>query len=440
MISWQQLNEQQRNQLLKRPVSANQVEINQIVSSIIQDVRSRGDATLMELAEKFDGISLSNIRLTEAQKAKTLLRLSPERQAAIELAYRNIKTFHQAQRAQDITLSTSPGVTCQLMSRPIQSVGLYVPGGSAPLPSTVLMLGVPAQIAGCASVVLCTPADSSETNLGSVTPEILFAAQLCGIQDIYLTGGAQAIAAMAYGTESVPKVDKIFGPGNSYVTEAKLQVSQDVLGAAIDMPAGPSEVLVIADSRANPAFIAADLLSQAEHGPDSQVILVCDDASVIAETEREVERQLTSLPRAETARQALEKSQFILTETLRQSIDISNDYAPEHLIVQTEEPGSLLPLLNNAASIFLGAYTPESAGDYASGTNHVLPTYGYSRVLSSLNLGDFSRKFTVQTVRRQGIRAIGPAIMTLAEAEGLDAHKNAVAIRLTQIEQEASRD
>lgn len=433
MLVWQSLTQQQQQDVLTRPVVAGKEGLAATVSAIIADVKRYGDQTLLDLTEKFDGIKLDSVVLSADKKAATLKTLKADAKAAIELAYNNITKFHQAQVAEDISVDTTNGVNCQLLTRPIAAVGLYVPGGSAPLPSTVLMLGVPAQISGCKRAILCTPPDTSEDNYGSVTAEILYAAQLCGIEEIYLTGGAQAVAAMAYGTQSIAKVDKIFGPGNSFVTEAKQQVSQDPFGAAIDMPAGPSEVLVIADKNANAKFVAADLLSQAEHGPDSQVILVCDDEAVIKATEVELEAQLALLPRAEIARKALSHSQLILTESLEQSIEVSNAYAPEHLIVQTDDAESLLPQLDNAASIFLGAYTPESAGDYASGTNHVLPTYGYSKVLGSLNLADFNRKFTVQTVSKQGMKNIGPAIMTLADAEGLDAHLNAVKVRLEQI-------
>lgn len=440
MIEWQSLSSIQQQQAIERPVLAGRADLSSAVQAIIDQVKKQGDAALLSLAEKFDGIKLPQLRLTDQQKQQTLTLLSDEAKAAIDLAYGNIKQFHQAQVANDISITTSNGVTCQLMNRPIAAVGLYVPGGSAPLPSTVLMLGVPAQISGCKRVVLFTPADTRAENYGSITPEILYAAQICDIDEIYLSGGAQAIAAMAYGTDSVAKVDKIFGPGNSYVTEAKQQVSLDPLGAAIDMPAGPSEVLVIADADANPEFIAADLLSQAEHGPDSQVILVTDSKPVLEATQTALESQLAVLPRAEIARKALANSQLILTTSLEQSIEVSNLYAPEHLIVQTENATELLPSLENAASIFLGAYTPESAGDYASGTNHVLPTYGYSKVLSSLNLADFNRKFTVQTVTEEGIKNIGPAIMTLANAEGLEAHRNAVQVRLDALTQGTPND
>lgn len=436
MIVWQQLNELEKQQVLARPAMSNKQDLSQAVSTLIEQVKTNGDDALLSLTEKFDGIKLDQVALSQTQFETSISLLTDDTKQAIELAYSNILKFHQAQVSKDIEVETSSGVLCQLITKPITSVGLYIPGGSAPLPSTVLMLGVPAQIAGCKRVVLCTPPDTSENNFGGITAEILYAAKLCGITEIYRVGGAQAIAALAYGTESISAVDKIFGPGNSFVTEAKQQVNQDPYGAVIDMPAGPSEVLVIADEFANPSFIAADLLSQAEHGPDSQVILVCDNQDVIEQVQVQLEQQLTLLPRADIARKALAHSQLILTDNLAESVLVSNLYAPEHLIVQTEQPRALLPELDNAASIFLGAYTPESAGDYASGTNHVLPTYGYSKVLSSLNLADFSRKFTVQEVSKQGMLNIGPAIMTLASAEGLDAHKLAVKVRLDQLKTE----
>ena len=436
MIEWQQLSDTERAKILSRPVMNNKAGLSAAVSELINEVREQGDATLKSFTKRFDQVELEEIAIPEALKEFSLLKLSDKSKSAIDLAYKNIRAFHLAQIKQTVEVETCPGVTCQLKTAAISDVGLYIPGGSAPLPSTVLMLGVPAQIAGCSRIVLCTPPDTSDSNFASITPEILYAAKLCGVDEIYRVGGAQAIAAMAYGTESIAKVDKIYGPGNSYVTEAKQQVNNDPLGAVIDMPAGPSEVLVIADENANPAFVAADLLSQAEHGPDSQVILVSDSSELIAKTEAELAAQLARLPRAEIAEQALKNSSLILTKSLSQSIAISNMYAPEHLIVQTENAELLLDQLKNAASIFLGAYTPESAGDYASGTNHVLPTYGYSKTLSSLNLDDFTRKYTVQTVTKQGMHNIGPAILALAEAEGLEAHRNAVALRLAELEKE----
>lgn len=436
MIEWQQLSDSERSKVLSRPAMSNKAELTSSVATLIEEVKQGGDASVLALTNQFDKIELDQLALPEALKEFSLLRLSEKSKSAIDLAYKNIRAFHLAQVKQTIEVETCPGVTCQLKTAPISDVGLYIPGGSAPLPSTVLMLGVPAQIAGCERIVLCTPPDSSEDNFASVTPEILYAAKLCGVTEIYRVGGAQAIAAMAYGTESLKKVDKIYGPGNSYVTEAKQQVNNDPSGAVVDMPAGPSEVLVIADNKANPAFVAADLLSQAEHGPDSQVILVSDSKSLIEQAQLELDKQLAQLPRAEIAKQALSNSNLILTGSVDQSIAVSNAYAPEHLIVQTEDADALLPKIKNAASIFVGAFTPESAGDYASGTNHVLPTYGYSKTLSSLNLDDFTRRFTVQKVTKQGMKNIGPAIVVLAEAEGLDAHKNAVALRLKELEKE----
>lgn len=436
MIEWQQLTKSEQEQLLSRPVMNNKAGLSTAVTELINNVRENGDAALKALTKQFDQVELEEIAIPEALSELSLLKLSEKSKSAIDLAYKNIRAFHLAQVRQTIEVETCKGVTCQLKTAPISDVGLYIPGGSAPLPSTVLMLGIPAQIAGCSRIVLCTPPDTSETNFASITPEILYAAKLCGVDEIYRVGGAQAIAAMAYGTESIAKVDKIFGPGNSFVTEAKQQVNNDPMAAVIDMPAGPSEVLVIADENANPAFVAADLLSQAEHGPDSQVILLSNSKVLIETTESELALQLEQLPRADIANKALTNSSLILTNSLDEAIAISNRYAPEHLIVQTDNAEVTLARLKNAASIFVGAYTPESAGDYASGTNHVLPTYGYSKTLSSLNLDDFTRKYTVQTVTKQGMRNIGPAIMALAEAEGLEAHRNAVALRMAELEKE----
>ena len=345
---------------------------------------------------------------------------------AIETAYGQIRRFHQAQISEDIRVETTPGVVCTLKTEAIDSVGLYIPAGSAPLPSTVLMLGVPAQLAKCSRKVLVCPPNKS----GQLADEILVAASLCDIDEIYSVGGAQACAALAFGTESIAAVNKIFGPGNKYVTEAKKQLSQQVNGFAIDMPAGPSEVLVIADANANASFVAADLLSQAEHGPDSQVILLSDSETLINGVQLALEAQLATLSRATIARQALQQSRLILTKDLEQAVEVSNEYGPEHLIVQTDNAQQLLTSLRNAGSIFVGAYTPESAGDYASGTNHVLPTYGYSKVISSLSLADFSRRFTVQEITREGLSSIAECICELTDAEGLDAHKRAVTIRL----------
>ena len=358
--------------------------------------------------------------------------LSAELKYAIDTAYANVKRFHEAQLPKDIKLSTQPGVVCELKYQAIEAVGIYVPGGSAPLPSSVIMQGVLAQLSGAKTVVLATPVQGDK----AINPAILYAAKLCGITTLIESGGAGAIAAMAYGTESVPKVNKIFGPGNSFVTMAKQLVAQTIPGMAIDMPAGPSEVLVIADERANPEFIAADLLSQAEHGADSQVILLCNSESIIEQTQQALTRQLANLSRKETAEQALANSSLILVDSVEQAFDVSAQYGPEHLILQLADATPYLDKVKNAGSVFVGDYTPESAGDYASGTNHVLPTYGYSATYSSLNLLDFFRTYTVQTITKSGLTQLSKAILPLADAEGLDAHANAVSIRLEAIKNE----
>ncbi|PSV28895.1 MULTISPECIES: histidinol dehydrogenase [unclassified Photobacterium] len=424
-VVWQSLSESQRENLLARPAVNNGANISAIVSGIISDVRERGDEALLELTEKFDGIRPASIKVSDTEIDDACARLSTEMKEALQQAFNNISTFHKAQKQPTLRVETQPGIICEQMTRPVNSVGLYIPGGSAPLPSTVLMLGVPAKIAGCQKVVLCSPPP--------IADEILYVAKLCGIDDVYNVGGSQAVAAMAYGSETVTKVDKIFGPGNAFVTEAKRQVSNDFRGAAIDMPAGPSEVLVIADSSADPDFIAADLLSQAEHGPDSQVILVTPDPVIADKTADAIQRQLAQLSRADIAKEALGSSLLIVAETLPQCIAISNNYGPEHLIVQTRTPRDLVPLLDNAGSIFLGNWSPESVGDYASGTNHVLPTYGYTRTYSSLGLADFSKRMTVQELSADGLLGLAKTVTTIADAEGLDAHKRAVTIRVEKL-------
>ncbi|EAR54064.1 histidinol dehydrogenase [Photobacterium sp. SKA34] len=424
-VVWQSLSESQRENLLARPAVNNGANISAIVSGIISDVRERGDEALLELTEKFDGIRPASIKVSNAEIDDACARLSTEMKEALQQAFDNISTFHKAQKQPTLRVETQPGIICEQMTRPVNSVGLYIPGGSAPLPSTVLMLGVPAKIAGCQKVVLCSPPP--------IADEILYVAKLCSIDEVYNVGGSQAVAAMAYGSETVTKVDKIFGPGNAFVTEAKRQVSNDFRGAAIDMPAGPSEVLVIADSNADPDFIAADLLSQAEHGPDSQVILVTPDPVIADKTADAIQRQLAKLSRADIAKEALGSSLLIVAETLPQCIAISNNYGPEHLIVQTHTPRDLVPLLDNAGSIFLGNWSPESVGDYASGTNHVLPTYGYTRTYSSLGLADFSKRMTVQELSEDGLLGLAKTVTTIADAEGLDAHKRAVTIRVEKL-------
>jgi histidinol dehydrogenase len=436
IIKWSELNEAEQKQALARPALKDSKLLQDTVSKIIHQVLSTGDEAVLALTKEFDGADLQNLRLPVEQIVQAQTQVPAAVKSAIDLAYTNIKTFHEAQFPQDISVETQAGVLCEQRHVPLEKVGLYIPGGSAPLPSTVLMLGVSAQVAGCALPILCTPPSSA----GTVAPEILYAASKCGIEHVYLCGGAQAIAAMAFGTDTIPKVDKIFGPGNSFVTEAKQQVSQRVDGAAIDMPAGPSEVLVLADEHANPAFIASDLLSQAEHGSDSQAVLVSNSETLIKASQQQVLHQLAQLSRKQIAQQSIANSRFILTESMDEAVAVTNAYAAEHLIVQTENARELLKSLRNAGSIFLGAYSPESAGDYASGTNHVLPTYGYARNYSSLGLLDFMRRYTVQELSASGLQNIGQAIIDLANAEGLDAHSQAVALRLEELAGKAQQD
>ncbi|MBN3195250.1 histidinol dehydrogenase [Pectobacterium versatile] len=429
LVDWQRCSVEEQRQLLTRPAISASERITAVVSDILANVKSRGDSALRDYSAQFDKVQVNAIRVTEAEIAAASARLGDEVKQAMAIAVRNIETFHNAQKLPIVDIETQPGVRCQQITRPIATVGLYIPGGSAPLPSTVLMLGTPSRIAGCGRVVLCSPPP--------IADEILYAAQLCGIKEVFQLGGAQAIAAMAFGTESVPKVDKIFGPGNAYVTEAKRQVSQQLDGAAIDMPAGPSEVLVIADSGATPAFVASDLLSQAEHGPDSQVILLTPDAAMAKAVADAVEEQLTQLSRADIARQALASSRVIVARDLAQCIEISNQYGPEHLIIQTRDAESLVDSITSAGSVFLGDWSPESAGDYASGTNHVLPTYGYTSTYSSLGLADFQKRMTVQQLTPQGLLQLAPTIEILAQAEQLTAHKNAVTLRVAALKEQA---
>lgn len=428
---WQQCSEQEQTALLTRPAMTASDSISQSVADILDQVKQYGDEALKALSNKFDKVQINQIKLSNNEIKMAIDRVNPDLKQAMQLAVGNIKKFHQAQVKQTVTVETMPGITCQLVTRPINSVGLYIPGGSAPLLSTVLMLAIPANIAGCRKVILCSPPP--------IADEILYAAELCGVTEIYQLGGAQAIAAMAFGTESVPKVDKIFGPGNAYVTEAKRQISQRLDGAAIDMPAGPSEVLVIADSSANPAFIAADLLSQAEHGPDSQVVLLTPDEKMAQAVSLEVDKQLAQLSRQAIAEKALQESRLIVTQDLEQCVAISNRYGPEHLIIQTQNADELVEQITSAGSIFLGDWSPESAGDYASGTNHVLPTYGYTATYSSLGLADFQKRMTVQKLTPEGLKAIGNAVELMAQAEQLTAHKQAVTLRLAVLNQKNQR-
>ncbi len=425
-VTWKSLTARQRLAALQRPAQASRDTISATVADIVATVRREGDDALRIYTAKFDGAELRSLKVSAAEFAEAKKLLSAADQSALRTAYRNLRAFHLAQRSAPVRVETMPGIVCEKLIRPIDRIGLYVPGGSAPLFSTALMLGVPSQIAGNSVRALCTPCGRD----GRISPWILFAAQLCGITEVFKVGGAQAIAALAYGTTSIPKCDKLFGPGNAFVTEAKLQVSRDAAGASIDLPAGPSEVLVIADDRATPAFVAADLLSQAEHGPDSQVILVTFSEKFAQRVLAELEQQVSILPRGTTARAALERSRIFIAGSRDEAIEISNRYAPEHLILQVANPRELLASVTTAGSVFLGDFTPESLGDYASGTNHVLPTYGWARSCSGLGLADFSRTMTVQAASVAGLKKLGPVVEHLALAEGLAAHQRAVRVRL----------
>ena len=405
-------------------------QLNATVAAVLADVKTGGDRAVMAYEEKFDHAKLSTLAVSEAEIEEAERLVSEDLEQAIRLAYYNIRTFHEAQRFSGRKVETGPGITCWQKSVAIERVGLYIPGGTAPLFSTVLMLATPAKIAGCKEIVLCTPPDRE----GKVNPAILVAAKTAGVSRIFKAGGVQAIGAMAYGTESVPKVYKIFGPGNQYVMAAKQQVSlHDV---AIDMPAGPSEVCVIADETANAAFVAADLLSQAEHGTDSQVLLITTSENMLLQVQNEVERQLEQLPRKEIAAKTLENSLLVLVGSDSEAIALSNCYAPEHLIIQTQNYEQLAEQVVNAGSVFLGKYACESAGDYASGTNHTLPTHGYATAYSGVNLDSYCRKITFQHLTEQGVQHIGRAVELMAEAEQLDAHKNAMTIRLKEVKNE----
>ncbi|EGT4370712.1 histidinol dehydrogenase [Cronobacter malonaticus] len=429
IVDWNACSAQQQRELLMRPAISASESITRTVAEILDTVKARGDAALREYSAKFDKTDVAALKVTAEAIDAAAARLDDKVKQAMAVAVANIEKFHRAQQLAPVDIETLPGVRCQQVTRPVASVGLYIPGGSAPLFSTVLMLATPARIAGCKRVVLCSPPP--------IADEILYAAKLCGVQEVFQAGGAQAIAALAFGTESVPKVDKIFGPGNAFVTEAKRQVSQRLDGAAIDMPAGPSEVLVIADSGATPDFVASDLLSQAEHGPDSQVILLTPDAVMAQAVADATARQLEALPRAETARQALSASRIIVARDLAQCVAISNQYGPEHLIIQTRNARDLVDDITSAGSVFLGDWSPESAGDYASGTNHVLPTYGYTATSSSLGLADFQKRMTVQELTPAGFSALAETIETLAAAEQLTAHKNAVTLRVAALKEQA---
>lgn len=403
--------------------------VRETVAAVLADVRRRGDQALLEYEERFDGVTLTSLRVSEAEMAEAESLVGEPLKEALAVAAANIRRFHEAQRMQPISVVTTGGVTCSQRAVPIQKVGLYVPGGTAPLFSTVLMLAIPAKIAGCRQIVLCTPPDRQ----GKIHPAILYAARMAGVTEIYKAGGSQAIAAMAYGTETVPRVYKIFGPGNRFVMEAKQQAS--VQNVAIDMPAGPSEVMIIADGEANPTFVAADFLSQAEHGADSQSILLTTDRTLAEKVADETERLLAALPRRDLIRRSLSHSRIIVLANEDEMMDFANEYAPEHLIINHKEADRLAERVENAGSVFLGAYACESAGDYASGTNHTLPTSGYAHAYSGVNLDSFMKKITFQTLSEEGIANLGPVIETLAENEELMAHKLAATVRINAIKE-----
>ncbi|WP_250625735.1 histidinol dehydrogenase [Pinirhizobacter soli] len=425
-VDWNTLDDAGRDAALARPEQSRSAALQGGVAAIISDVRRRGDDALRELTERLDGHKPAVLEVNEQEFIDAEARLDVALKSAIAEAASRIEAFHRAGAPTAVSVETAPGVCVERMLRPIQRVGLYVPAGGAPLPSTALMLGIPASLAGCAEVVLCTPLQEH----GRCDDAVLYAARLTGVHRVFKLGGAQAIAAMAYGTASVPRCDKLFGPGNSWVTEAKLQVAADPAGAAMDMPAGPSEVLVIADGDADPVFVAADLLSQAEHGVDSQVVLVSDAPRMLDAVAREVDRQAPLLPRSDIARASLANSRLIEVRDIDQAIEVSNRYAPEHLILQVEEARSWLASVQSAGSVFLGRWTPESIGDYCSGSNHVLPTYGHARSYSGVSVASFVKQVTVQELTAEGLRAIGPCAVTLAAAERLNAHALAVTLRL----------
>ena len=424
IYTFNNLNKQKIEELCSRQATDDNL-IAERVKSIIDTVKTQGDEALFSYAAQFDKVKLNSLFIDKVGIAEAAKSIPTQVRNAIDIAYQNIYKFHEAQLKTEAKIETMPGGTCWREARAIEKVGLYIPGGSAVLPSTFLMLGIPAKIAGCKEIIVCSPPQSE----GKINCYIAYVATLLNIEKIYLVGGAQAVAAMAFGTQTLPKVDKIFGPGNRYVTEAKKLVQNTV---AIDMPAGPSEVLVIADETANPAFVAADLLAQAEHGADSQAILVATNNEIITDTIKELEKQLAELPRKDIASKAMENSYAILAENTSQAMEFSNSYAPEHLILATDNFEELIPQISNAGSVFLGNLTPESAGDYASGTNHTLPTSGFAKAFSGVSVDTFLKKITFQHLTREGLNNIANTVETLATAEGLQAHKNAVTIRIKE--------
>lgn len=430
ILNWSALSAEERRNALRRPVQQDTDTFQERVRDILRDVRARGDSALIEFTRRFDGVSLATIEVGTAEFAAAETALNAEQRAAIDRAIANVRRFHEAQVGTPLRVETAPGVVCERHFRPIDAVGLYVPAGVAPLPSAAIMLAVPARIAGCPTRIICTPPRRD----GTADPAVLTIANLCGVRRVFKIGGAQAIAAMAYGTESVPKVDKIFGPGSAWVTAAKLQVANDPEGAALDLPAGPSEVLVIADATARAEFVAADLLAQAEHSVDAQAVLVTTSSALAEAIAAQIETQMRSLDRIDTLRKSLEHARLFVVDTLETAVEISNAYAPEHLILQVASARDWLPKVRNAGSVFLGAWAPETMGDYCSGTNHVLPTYGFARAYSGLSLHDFVKRMTVQELTPEGLRDLGPTAITLAALEGLDAHANAVRVRLAHLE------
>jgi histidinol dehydrogenase len=431
ILNWQTLDSSARGAALARPRSAQDPQIRAQAATIVEAIRREGDAGLRRLTRELDGAELGELRVSVAELAAARAALPPAQRAALERAIDNVTRFHAAQRPNALSIETQPGVHCESLIRPLRAVGLYVPAGSAPLPSAVIMLAVPAQLAGCAERVLCTPPRRD----GSAHPAILAAAALCGIEEIYKIGGAQAIAAMAYGTETVAKVAKIFGPGNAWVTAAKQLVAEDPEGAALDMPAGPSEVMVIADDEADAGFIASDLLAQAEHGPDSQAILLSDSAPLIAAVAIQIRAQQAKLSRQRILESSVAAMRLIQVADLASAVELCERYAPEHLLIQTRAPRALLEHIHSAGSVFLGRWSPEPMGDYCSGPNHVLPTYGYARAYSGLAVADFVRHMSVQELSIAGLQALGPVAATLAGMEGLDAHAAAVSRRLESLAQ-----
>jgi histidinol dehydrogenase len=429
---WARLDPASRRELLRRPAQRDQQETLAGARAIVERVRREGDRALRQLTAEHDQVHLEDLRVSDAEIEQAATALSPNEKRAIEIAIGTVRAFHRAQQTPPLRVETAPGVVCERIALPLQAIGMYVPAGTAPLPSSALMIGVPAQLAACPTRVLCTPPRRD----GRADPGVLYTARACGATHVFKAGGAQAVAAMAYGTETVPKVDKIFGPGNAWVTAAKQLVAMDPEGAAYDMPAGPSEVLVVADHAAHPEFVASDLLAQAEHSADAQVLLVTTSRDLAHAVNREIERQMARLTRSRIIRAALEGSRIILVDGLETALEVANQYAPEHLIIETERPRDLLAGVRHAGSVFLGAWTPEPMGDYCSGTNHVLPTYGYARSFSGLSLADFMRQMTVQELTPEGIAGLGPVAQTLAMLEGLDAHANAVTVRLARLPRE----